>query len=222
MRLFKATKTFNVPRYTLLDYVKSADFEERLAVSIGRKCAIGNELETELAKYCQLMDERFFGLRRRNIRILSYRFAVKTIRVYSALLHGVREWLGKKLLKNFVRHSQLPFRISQMISLATAKSFTKDKVDALFAPAKVHNVHETEISVVQGTRMNVLSTDGKKQAVGLSCAETGSLTTVVTCMSASGIFVLTLIVFPRARLKPETLNINPCGRVAACHPTGWI
>jgi hypothetical protein len=41
-------------------------------------------------------------------------------------------------------------------------------------------------------------------------------------MRASGIFVLTLMVFPRARLKPKPLNINPRERVAACHPTGWI
>jgi hypothetical protein len=128
----KATKTYNVPRYTLLDYVKSADFEKRLAASIGRKCATDNKVETELAKYCQLMDERFSGLNRRDIRILSYRFAVETIRAYSALFHDVREWLGKKLLKNFVRHPQLAFRTSQMISLAIVKSFTKEKVDAFF------------------------------------------------------------------------------------------
>jgi hypothetical protein len=71
MGFLKAAKTFNVPRSTLLDCVKSTDSEERLSSLIGRKCALGNELETELAKYCQIMDERFFGLRRRDIRVLA-------------------------------------------------------------------------------------------------------------------------------------------------------
>jgi hypothetical protein len=88
-----------------------------------------------------------------------------------------------------------------------------------FDPAKVYDVDETGISIVQGTRANVLGVKGKKQVVRLSSAERGCLMTAVTCMSASGIFVPPLIVFPRARLKPELLNGTAPGTVAACHPS---
>jgi hypothetical protein len=77
MGFLKAAKTVNVSRSTLLDYVKSADFEERLSSSIERKCFLGNELETELLKHYQIMDETFFGLRRRDILVLAYQLAVK-------------------------------------------------------------------------------------------------------------------------------------------------
>jgi hypothetical protein len=40
----KAAKIFNFPRSTLLDYVKSANCEERLSSSVGNRCASGNEL----------------------------------------------------------------------------------------------------------------------------------------------------------------------------------
>jgi hypothetical protein len=114
------------------------------------------------------------------------------------------------------------------------KRFTKEKADAFFDllkselqkvkfdPAKVYNVDETGISIVQGTRTNVLSVKGKKQVARLCSAERGSLMTVVTCMSVGGIFVSPLIAFPRARLKPELLNGTHPGIIAACHPSGWI
>jgi hypothetical protein len=73
-------------------------------------------------------------------------------------------------------------------------------------PAKVYNVDETGISIFQGTRTNVISVKGKKQVARLSSAERGSLMTIVTCMSGSGIFEPPLIVFSRARLKSELLN----------------
>jgi hypothetical protein len=44
-----------------------------------------------------------------------------------------------------------------------------------FDPAKVYNVDETRISIVLGTRTNVLSVKGKKQVTRLSSEERGSL-----------------------------------------------
>jgi hypothetical protein len=41
MVFLKASKAFNFSRSTLLDYVKSADSQERLSPSISRTCALG-------------------------------------------------------------------------------------------------------------------------------------------------------------------------------------
>jgi hypothetical protein len=115
MGFLKAVKTFNVPMSTLLDYVKSANSEERLSSSIGRKCALGNELQIELAKYCQIMDERFFGLKRQDIRVLAYQLDVK-----NNIKHPIsrcKGMAGKKWLKNFMRrHQQLAFRTPELVS----------------------------------------------------------------------------------------------------------
>jgi hypothetical protein len=61
------------------DFKRSEVYSDGLCekCSIGKECALSNELETELAKYCQIMDERRFGLRRRDIRVLAYQVAVK-------------------------------------------------------------------------------------------------------------------------------------------------
>jgi hypothetical protein len=42
--------TFNIPRSILLDYMKNADTEKWVSSSIARKCALGNEQETKVAK----------------------------------------------------------------------------------------------------------------------------------------------------------------------------
>ncbi|KAJ4428466.1 hypothetical protein ANN_24503 [Periplaneta americana] len=68
----------------------------------------------------------------------------------------------------------------------------------------------------------MLSVKRKEEVARLSSAERGFLMTVVTWMSASGVFVAPLIVFPRMRMKPELLNGTPPGTIAAGHPSGWI
>jgi len=50
--------------------------------------------------------------------------------------------------------------------------------------------------VVQKKPPKILALKGKLQIVALTAAERGSLIPIVICMSASGIFVPPLIVFP--------------------------
>jgi hypothetical protein len=80
-----------------------------------------------------------------------------------------------------------------------------------FDPTNVYNVNETGISIVQGPGTNAVSVKGKNHVARLSLAERSSLMTFVTCVTT----VRLLIVFPRARMKPELLNDNPPGTVAA-------
>lgn len=42
----KASDTFNMLRPTLLGCMKNANWERGLSASVGRKCALGNELDT--------------------------------------------------------------------------------------------------------------------------------------------------------------------------------
>lgn len=78
MGFLKASKLYQVPRSTLENYVnhKSKTIDELLKGKIGRKCVLGEELERELALYCKIMDERYYGLRRKDVRRLAFQLAV--------------------------------------------------------------------------------------------------------------------------------------------------
>ena len=62
MGYFKAAKCFSVPQTTLEDFVrkcKNSDLgvNDIVTQAIGRKPVLSHEIENELARYCQVMDE---------------------------------------------------------------------------------------------------------------------------------------------------------------------
>lgn len=235
MGFLKASRLFKVPRSTLENYVnnKGKTIDELLDTSIGRKPVLGRELESELVKFCKVMDERFYGLRIKDIRVLAYQLAFRNkIRHPFTVERGMA---GKKWLKGFFRrHPELCMRTPEKLSLARIKGFTKEKVHGFFKivkdeltkisfnPNKIYNVDETGVTVVQGNCSKVISIRGKKSVSSLSSAERGSLITTVICMNASGHFIPPLLVFPRKNMKDGLLNGTPPGTVASCHPSGWI
>ena len=81
---------------------------------------------------------------------------------------------------------------------------------------------ETGIMTVPKKRSKCLALRGKKQIGCLSSGERGVLVTAETCMSATGVFMPTMFVFPRERAKPELLDNAPPGTSAAYHSSGWM
>lgn len=130
MGFLKGSKLFNVPRSTLENYVNNntKDPETILKTKIGRKCALGDKLENELASYCKVMDQHFFGLRVKDIRVLAYQLALK-----NNLQHPLQSesgMAGKKCLRNFMkRHPDLSYRTPRSVSISRAKAFTKENLD---------------------------------------------------------------------------------------------
>lgn len=190
-------------------------------------------IEKELVKYCLIMEEKYFGLRASDIKLLAYQLAIQNNIPHP--FSNDTTMAGKKWLKNFLeRHPILSFRKPESTSLARVKGFTKEHVESFynileneltkvnFNPCKVFNVDETGISIVQHKQTKIIGLKGKKQVSKVTSAERGSLMTLVTCMSASGIYVPPLIIFPRKNMKAELLNGTPPGTISACHPSGWI
>jgi hypothetical protein len=68
----------------------------------------------------------------------------------------------------------------------------------------------------------VLGLSGKRHVEGLSSAETGVLVSAEIFMSASGNFMSTMFVFPRARENKELLDDAPPGSTVEYHPSGWM
>jgi hypothetical protein len=91
----------------------------------------------------------------------------------------------------------------------------------MFSSNRLFSVDETGITVVQHETSRVIALKGKEVATQ-SSSERGALVTVIKCMSAPGIFVPLLLVFPRQNMKLELLNGSPPSAIGVCHPSGWI
>lgn len=238
MGYFKAAKYFSVPQTTLEDYVRKCknsdlDINKIINQSIGRKPVLPQEIENELARYSQVMDERYYGLRSSDIRSIAFQLALRN-RLPNDFNKNMGT-AGKKWLRGFLkRHPKLTFRTPEKLSVARAKGFTKEKVNAFFKllkddakildfpPRRIYNCDETGITVVQGRTSKVLSIKGKKSVSTISSAERGALMTIVTCMSPTGHFVPPLVIFPRKKTDENLKNGAPLGAVVKCHPSGWI
>lgn len=234
MGYLKASKTFGVPKGTVERYAKSNKTpEELVGLSIGRKPVLSPELENELVQYALSMEERFFGLRARDVKRLAFQLAIRNNLAHP--FNGENKSAGKKWLRLFFkRHPQLSMRTPQGMSAARIKGFTAENVSTffdLYEPEynklqdpfqRIFNVDETGITVVQHKHSKVISLRGKKQVSSLTSAERGKLITVVTCMNASGVYVPPLFIFPRKNMKAELMIGAPSGAVAECHISGWV
>jgi len=69
-----ASKQFSVPRGTLERYVKDTarSPEELVFVDLGRRTVLPSELENKLLEYCIIVDQRYYGLRRQDIKCMAF------------------------------------------------------------------------------------------------------------------------------------------------------
>jgi hypothetical protein len=127
MGYFKDSKYFGVPQTTLERYIKqrrlSSSEKDYPTTKLGRKPVFPPNLEADLVQHCLLMEERFFGVKRADLRRLAYRLAVANNIPNS--FNVKNESAGKKWLKGFLkRHVEiLSVRLPQGISAARVKSF---------------------------------------------------------------------------------------------------
>jgi hypothetical protein len=70
----RASKHFSVPRGTLERYVKDTTRspEELVYVDLGRRTVLPGELENKLLEYCIIMDQRYYGLTRQDIKCVAF------------------------------------------------------------------------------------------------------------------------------------------------------
>lgn len=233
MGLKKACKLYNVPHTTLQRFVNSGKIpEECVNQSVGRKPVLPHHLENVLVEYLIDMDNRFYGLTREDVKRMAYQVAVK-----NNIPHPfTNEAAGRAWFDLFIRRHQHKLTIHKPIgtSFSRANGFNKDAVNKFFdlltaeyekhsyAADRVFNVDETGLSVVQSKIPRVVGLKGKRQVGAITSAERGSLVTVICCMSASGIFVPPMMIFPRKNFSEVLMKGAPAGSIGRCHPSGWI
>lgn len=235
MGYLKAAQHFQVPRTTLFRLCQKDEQspEVAAATTLGRKTILGSELEHQLVEYILIMESKFHGLARTDLRRMAFMLA-KRNNLQNPF--GESGMAGKKWLKLFLnRHKdKLSIRRPTGTSFARAFGFDKEKVEAFFnlleelyaknnyPPNRIYNVDESGLTIVQSKIPQIIGHKGKRQVAALTSAERGSLMTIVVCMNATGHFVPPFIIFPRKNMSAQLMRGCPPGSVGVAHPSGWI
>jgi hypothetical protein len=133
MGSFKATRVFNLQQRILKRYIKNVDKfpVDVVRTKIGRKPVLPPATETDLAEYCLIMEQRFFGPIQKDVRRMANQLAVGN--EMANPFSKDSEQAGKTRVKNFLKtNSQLAVRTLQGPSFERAKIFTPEAVSRFF------------------------------------------------------------------------------------------
>lgn len=230
----KAAKQFNVPKSTLERRFKNKNKQAlNSSKQLGsRKLTFSRELEVQLVEYTNNMEVMMYGLTTRSIRSLAYQLAVRN--KIDHHFNTETKMAGMHWLRSFLKRNKLSIRTPEATSAARARGFNRQAVNSFFEilvplqekrkfpPSRVFNVDETGITTVQSRPSKIIAVRGRKQVGTLTSAERGELTTAVICMSASGIYVPPMLIYPRVRMKPQFADGTPPGTLSTCHKSGWM
>lgn len=179
---------------------------------LGRfKTVFTHEQERDIVQHVLTLEEKLFGITLTDLRIMAFELAERNGIQHS--FNREKQMAGKCWLYSFLeRHPQLRLRNPKATSIARAKGFNRPSVTKFFdllaslmekycfSPNNIYNVDETGILTVPNKPSKVLALRGKKQVGSLTSAERGVLVTVETCISAAGVFVPPMFVFPRVKV----------------------
>lgn len=235
MGYLAASQRFKVPRSTLFRYCankkKTGIFKKE---KLGRKPVLTENLEKKLVEHLLLMEKKFFGLTRQDVRYVAFQLAKRNnLPNPFSVLQGSA---GKNWLRRFLSRHENVIRVRKPTgtSMARAVGFNKKSVDEFFTlleqvmeqnnfpPDRIFNVDESGLCIVQSKCPQIIACKGKRQIGTLTSAERGSLLTVVLSMSASGIFVPPMMIFPRKNANAQLEKGAPPGSIFRYHPSGWI
>ncbi|KAJ8962776.1 hypothetical protein NQ318_001175 [Aromia moschata] len=186
-----------IPESTLRKYLKT----DAPATKLGRyDSTFTKEMEDEFYEYIKKVDNMYYGITARRLRVLAYEFAEK-----NGIPHRFNKdtrMAGKEWLRAFLkRHSDLSIRQPTSTSIVRAIGFNKPQCDRFFEnlanlmkthnfpPHAVYNMDETGISTVLNKLPRVISTKGKRCVNKISSAERGTNITAVCAMNASAHFI---------------------------------
>jgi len=232
----KASKEYVVPLETLRRKVAIARNGGGVEKKMGRPTVLSQEAEFELSKILLDMEARLYGLSPIDVRRIVYKFCVKN--GIQNNFNSATEMAGRYWMEGFLsRHPELSVRQSEAVSIQRAIGFNKQKVDKFYSvlkgalfhdtgvrivpPGNIYNVDESGYTICQRPA-KVIAKKGKHCVGQLTSAEKGKTVTAVCCMSASGVFVPPMLIFPRARMKPSLMDSAPTGAVAEVNKSGWI
>ncbi|XP_049869645.1 uncharacterized protein LOC126369338 [Pectinophora gossypiella] len=205
-----------------------------IATKLGRyDLTFSKEVEQEFCNYLMHLDDMYFGMTAKNLRILAFEFAERNN--ISHRFNRDAKAAGKDWLRGFLkRHPQISLRQPTSTSIARAMGFNRPQVERFyinlsalmdkhnFPPSAIYNMDETGVSTVPNKAPKVLTLKGKRSVNKISSAERGTNVTVVNAVSATGHFVPPVFIFGRKRMKAELLDGAPSGSVGMVSDSSFI
>ena len=194
-----------------------------------------NEDEEELVKIIIDMENRLYGLMPKDVRKLVFDYCkANNIRNTFNVNSGMagRDWMAGFLK----RHPLLSIRTPEATSMQRALGFNRAKVKKFYdvlneqlyscdgqriPPENIFNVDESGYTICQKPK-KIIAQKGKRSVGTLTSAEKGKIVTAVCCMSSTGFFLPPMLIFPRARMRPELTDKAPPGTIGVANPSGWI
>ena len=188
------------------------------------------KLEEELVKHVKAMEAAMFCLSLTDLRRLAFDIAARADMTHP--FDAAKGLAGVDWAKAFLaRHADISLRRPIATSLARIRGFNKEAVadfyqkyrdvltDGDFTAVRTWNCDETGFSVV-AKPVKVLGTTGIAQVRKASSAERGQNITALCCMSAGGMFVPPLFVFPRKRMVDPLMHGSPVGYIGTVNVRG--
>jgi len=231
----KAARLNNIPRPTLIRHLKKVKLGLGVKKQPGRPTVLSEEHEDELVSLIQDMESRLFGLTVTDIRRLVFLFCTRND--VANTFNQQDGMAGRNWMKYFfIRHPQLTVRKPEAVSIQRAAGFNRGKVNIFFdildevcfdngkriIPfANIYNVDESGFTCVQKPQ-KVVATKGKKNVGALTSGEKGKTVTVVCCVSATGVYIPPVFIFPRVRMKQSLMDHGPPGSLGTCTKSGCI
>lgn len=174
-----------------------------------------------------------YGLTREDVQCLACTIVNKTGRK-----HPFRDGkAGRGWFDAFkAHHPQLTFRTPQSLSFCRAVSANEYIIADFFAklgaiygrlnlvtkPMLVFNADETGVSIVHRPG-KVLAQLGQRHVYAITSAEKGRTHTVLSCISASGMVLPPMMVYPRKQRVPDSLKVCCVpNTLFANSENGWI
>lgn len=224
----EAARKNGIPFSTLQERLKKKNCE---LPTMGRNPVFTREQEAEMADQVKFLGNIFYGCTSIQIRKMAYEYAVK-----NCIKHNFNEALrmaGKDWLKGFMKRNKLSNRKAEGTSLNRATAFNKNEVGIFFKlledlmekykflPRNIYNVDETGISSVQDPG-KVVTEKGQKRVGSITSGERGKTITAVCAVSATGVYLPPMLIYPRQRHSPALESDGPRGAIYRCSKNGWI
>lgn len=192
-----------------------------------------DEEETALNEYLTQSAQIYFGLTPKEVRCLAYECAVQYKKdMPDSWRHNKQagaDWFAAFLKRN----PRLSIRTPEATSLGRATSFNKknvtdffDKLNNVlerysFTASCIWNTDETGVSTVLKPP-KIVGVKGSRQVGALTSGERGTNVTLTTAVSASGVCIPPMFLFPRKNYKDYFIRGGPPDSIGTANSSGWM
>lgn len=218
--------------------IHEATLRKRLKVGLtggpnmGRKAVFNKTQESEISVHLILLAKLFYGVTLTELRRMAYEYAERNNIKHN--FNKATKLAGKDWAQAFIkRNPQLSLRKPEATSINRILGFNKTELNNFynnlrtvldkyqFLPSRIFNVDETGISTVQKPP-SIIGPKGQKQVGSATSLERGRNITLCFAMSATGVFIAPMFIFPGVRASTGIKRGGPAGSIYKMSESGWM